>query len=1633
MKRFAFIFLILCSYFSFGQYSNDWISHSQKYYRMPITTEGIYRVTYSDLVANGIAPGLFDHRNLQVYHNGKTLPLFVSAQSDGIFRSTDYFEFYAEGGNTGWLDSTVYYTGEQLNKNYSLYNDTASYYLTFANTLESPRYDTTRVTDYNNYVSIPYILRTERADYVSTYNATNTSPYIVPAEGWCDAYFDLGGKAQKDLITPNYVSVGVPSQVSFGFGGFSETRHDVLVTLGSDPTFNFDTTYFAYNAVHKTIETSNALPTTSSITFQSYVGGSKAADKNGVAYVQIKYPSKLSCDYKASFGFTLPKVMEGDYIFLDFEKFNSGKNPPIIYCPEINKRIRTTVQDGKVRVLMPNMKKELHCFLVSQNVYYSVPTIKILSSRGGDSGKFIDYSLPENQGDYIIITEKSLWKQANLYRLYRQNSGHKVVLVDIEELYNQFSYGIKKHPYSIIAFLEFAKNTWSIEPTQVFLIGRGYHLPNYRNNETMYAKTLVPTMGNPASDLLYTVSPQGESLKTSIAIGRLAAETVTEVENYRIKVLDYESQKPNPWMKTVLHFGGGSTAYEQSLFRHYLSQYERQMEGEFFGADVHSFYKESSDVYETTEPEAIRGFMNAGTSMLTFFGHASGSGFDQSIDHPSLFDNKGKYPLILANSCYSGDIFADNDYNVSRTWVLIQNKGAIGFLANVGPGQPNYLNIFSSAFIKRISNTSYGEPIGICVAKSLSDVSNKVTIYSDLYEKVLGFALHGDPAVALHAFEYPDLALNSSSLFFTPNLITTDLEEATFNIAVQNRAKAYSGEYTIKAVFTPANSGGTPFEIDTVSTGSYCNDTVRLVLDMSNFRSGEYTVAVTLDYLDTIPEISESNNTASYTFFVSAQEVIPIYPPNYAIIPTDTISFQMSSVDAFNPPNRLVIEMDTTHFYTSPFKQTDTIDVQGRALISWTPEGNFIDGKTYFWRVSSTDSIKWNEASFTYEKGESGWAQIHRGQFTNNTLSRLSYNDTTKKYSFLSVPHEAMVQTRGNCETEKEYFECLCVMDATLMGNSGFPLWQPSLHIFVVDSTTMEPWRSNKAYYGQQNYPTANGSVRNYLDFKSNNVAAQQMLASFLLDTVPDGSYVFGYSFKRPYCQSWDDSLKKTMDSLGFSSYQTTPDDYPYIFYMQKGNPSSCVEVVGKNPTDLISLTKKMLANYDAGYVQTPTIGPATEYSKIVWSKTATGNDKAYLTLSGVTKNEESYILENIFASERDRLDTVIKTSNYPCMQMSCSIKDVGRTPIDLNYWKVYYTPAAELAISPEYAFSFYSDTLQQGDTAEVIVSAKNVSPIPMDSVLVMYEIRNEQNELVFLEYKRVQSVEPYSYVVDTLQVPVSNYSGTYSLRVEFNPINPQTGEHDQAERIHLNNTYHHSFYVKLDKTLPVLDITVDGRHIINGDNVSASPEIYISLFDENRFFSIADTSLFTISLKNKTTGLSINCYFADSSLILLPDSGNTKIVRVLLEPNLVDEGTYELRVQARDVTGNATASKEYVVEFEYIQERAVSVLYNFPNPFRDFTTFRFVLTGMDAPNNLQIQISDAEGRVVNILDLQNVHVGTNSIDVYWDGRDKSGLILPSGVYFYRLVFDNQTDWNSLSLDKVTQLNKKGGKLFLLR
>jgi hypothetical protein len=70
----------------------------------------------------------------------------------------------------------------------------------------------------------------------------------------------------------------------------------------------------------------------------------------------------------------------------------------------------------------------------------------------------------------------------------------------------------------------------------------------------------------------------------------------------------------------------------------------------------------------------------------------------------------------------------------------------------------------------------------------------------------------------------------------------------------------------------------------------------------------------------------------------------------------------------------------------------------------------------------------------------------------------------------------------------------------------------------------------------------------------------------------------------------------------------------------------------------------------------------------------------------------------------------------------------------------------------------------------------------------------------------------------------------------------------------------------------------------------------------------------------------------------------------------------------------------------------------NAPNPFRTRTTVRY---HVPATAEVSLKIYDSSGRVVRTLDDGRKPAGSYSAT--WDGRDKSGEELPSGIYFCRL------------------------------
>jgi flagellar hook assembly protein FlgD len=285
-----------------------------------------------------------------------------------------------------------------------------------------------------------------------------------------------------------------------------------------------------------------------------------------------------------------------------------------------------------------------------------------------------------------------------------------------------------------------------------------------------------------------------------------------------------------------------------------------------------------------------------------------------------------------------------------------------------------------------------------------------------------------------------------------------------------------------------------------------------------------------------------------------------------------------------------------------------------------------------------------------------------------------------------------------------------------------------------------------------------------------------------------------------------------------------------------------------------------------------------------------------------------------------------------------------------------------------------------------------------------------------------------------TITIPTLSLSGSNSIWMEINPNN------DQPEKYHFNNFFNLSFGVNPDKINPLLDVTFDGIRIMNGDIVSAKPDVLITLKDENKFLAINDTSLFNLYLIEPDDANRIPLYFAETpyyKLEFTPASLPSNRAKINYKPSFTKDGVYQLVVQGKDVSGNRSGSNEYKISFEIVTKSTITEVLNYPNPFSTSTRFVFTLTGSEIPTYFKIQILSISGKVVREIDLSelgSIHIGRNITEYAWDGTDSFGDKLANGVYFYKVV----TNINGQTIEKretkADTFFKKGfGKLYIMR
>jgi hypothetical protein len=391
-----------------------------------------------------------------------------------------------------------------------------------------------------------------------------------------------------------------------------------------------------------------------------------------------------------------------------------------------------------------------------------------------------DLHNPANGADYIIITYGP-WK-GNLQPLVAQRATlGRVVVVDVEDIYDEFNSGMKS-AQAIRNFLQYAYSNWQQpKPAYVLLVGDG-NMDNGNNEPTyipVYMALADPWIGMTASDNRFVTFDAGNQLP-SMGIGRLPALSASDVSNMVQKLLDYENLgSTGSWRSKVLFVT--DNAYNSTGILDPAGDffaYSEEIAGDsyYFPSPMIAdriYYNPCTDTisypwcnltYVTTPypnasdaKTALKASILQGRLIVNYVGHGADAiwaseALLRTSDVASLTRSAGdaKYPFMMPMTCLEGYFQSGYTTSLSEAMVRQAQGGAIGSFAPTGLGVTQGHDYLDRGFFEALMQS--GKP-----RVGQATIAAKVKLYAESGGTNLDlldtFNLLGDPGTL---FALPD-------------------------------------------------------------------------------------------------------------------------------------------------------------------------------------------------------------------------------------------------------------------------------------------------------------------------------------------------------------------------------------------------------------------------------------------------------------------------------------------------------------------------------------------------------------------------------------------------------------------------------------------------------------------------------------------------------------------------------------------------------------------------------------------------------------------------------------------------------------------------------------------------------------
>ncbi|MBU3713371.1 MAG: hypothetical protein FGM46_00315, partial [Ferruginibacter sp.] len=1097
LKQLCFGLLMIFFFSANAQLNNSWIDYNKTYYKFRLAEDLLCRIPRSSLQAAGISNT--DAAHFQLWRNGKEVRIYTSVTS-GPLGANDYIEFFGLM-NDGKPDLQLYRKPDfQLADKYSLETDTVAYFLTINPTGNNLRYKPINNSAPSNNSPDAYFMRTIDYYYNTQINrgeAKAVGEYVYssaydPAEGWSSTDIYPCCDLIREFKNLNLYTSGPVNtfSVKINAAGCAPNSRKLKIKV-----FDTEITAAPYgtqtsipNFEYRRLTLSNlplSLIQSDNLKLSETGTSNIEFDRVVVSNMGITYPSTFNFSGAQSFEFNLDANASGNYLVID--NFNYGSAAPILYDKTSGNRYLGEIAStpGKVKFVLPPSSSAREFILMSQQNIRNIESIEIKS--------FVNYAQTSNQGNYLIISHPALFDDGNgvnyvdEYKKYRSSASggsYNAFVYDINELTDQFSFGIKHHPGAVRDFILYANNQFAVKPEYVFILGRGVSYIDQRPNESNPLSdklNFVTTFGWPASDILLTAEP-GQALPT-VPIGRLAAVNGKEIDEYLEKIKEYEALQSIPrssvgeqaWMKNFLHVAGGKDDSENSTFKAYMNGYTNIAIDTSMGAKVETFTKTSTGAVQQLNSQRIEELFQEGLGFIGYFGHSSANTFEFNLSNPELYNNPGKYPFFNVSGCSAGNFYIfdplrlNGNLTLSEKYVLAHKRGSIGFLADSHFGIPPFLNFYNTSLYNSFTKTMYGSTIGKQMKKVIQDIGGanpNLDFFRRIHAEEIN--LHGDPAIKINYFAKPDFVIEDAQVKLSPNIITVADNSFKVNIKMQNIGKAVGDSIRV-SVKRKLPNDVVKVLYDKQISCIRNNDSIELIVPIvPNTDKGLNKLMVELDYTNKIDESFENNNSVTKDFYIFEDELRPAYPYNYSIVNKQNITFTASTANPVSVTRQYVMEMDTTELFNSPFKKTyNTSGVGG--IVEFKPAGiSFKDSTVYYWRVAmlpnNSQPTIWNGYSFVYlSQSSPGFNQSHYYQYLKSDFENMGIN-SERKFAFTKRPRNLIIRTglypyfnydKINVNLDFDQLE--------LYGCIEFynPIGYNNLQVYVFDTTTLQPWRNS--------------------------------------------------------------------------------------------------------------------------------------------------------------------------------------------------------------------------------------------------------------------------------------------------------------------------------------------------------------------------------------------------------------------------------------------------------------------------------------------------------------------------------------------------------------------------------------------